>query len=253
MFRSFHRSRGTTKKLESINQLEGLDELEPPDLQHLSELLRREQARGSRSAAAGGAHAVDPNIVAAANIIGLDVPVAAPNGPLLECAVYAPRTFGASPSYSAPSAACGPATSNKRRAERNSECVAPMPPKASRVVGMDPLPAWAPPQRWAVPAEQDAPVTLAVVTPETSCANLYERAFGDPPPEAWMGSHVHDAAQLDDGALHDKSLVMIDDEDAAVRDALPMLSTLQMSDANSEAESWWKSAGYFVHAVPFGP
>ena len=253
MFRSFRRSRGTTKKLASFNQLEGLDELETPDLQHLSELLHREQARGSRSAAAGGAHAVAPNIVAAANIIGLDVPVAAPNGLLLECGVYAPPTFGAGPSYSAPSVAYGPTTSNKRRAEWDSECVAPMPPKASRVGVMNPLPAWAPPQCWAVPAEQDAPVMLAVVTPEIPCANLYERAFGDLPPAAWMESHVHDAAQLGDGAVHDKSLIMIDEEDAAVRDAPPMLSAPQMSDACFEAENWWTSAGYFAHAAPFGP
>ena len=73
-----------TGELVGEQRVEGLDELETPDLKHLSVLLRHERARGCRSGASVASGAVAPNIAeAAANIIGLDTSLE-PDAELLE-------------------------------------------------------------------------------------------------------------------------------------------------------------------------
>ena len=247
MFRSFRRARGTTKKLESFEQLEGLDELETPDLKHLSVLLRHERARGCRSGASVASGAVAPNIAeAAANIIGLDTSLE-PDAELLECEVCTHPTFGVHPAYSALSAAYAPLIGNKRMAEWSSECIVPVPHKAPRLVGTSTLPstndvtqlAWAPP-----PVEEVTP-GVAIVTPL-----FVERSLDDLPPAVWMEPLVHDAGQPD-APLHDKFPIMIDAEDVAVRDNPLMLRASPNPDGRFEAENWWTSAGYFAHAEHF--
>ena len=243
IFRSFRRSRGTTKKLDSFEQLEGLDELATPDLHHVGELLHRERARGEAAAAA---RAVAPNVaVAAANIIGLDV---APNGIALECGERAHPTVGTS-ALSAPSVVCGP-TSNKRMrmAEWHPEPL-PLeaPQRVTSYVDVHALPVWPqqgapPPQSWAAPAEG-----VAIVTPETFADNLHERKLGDLPLAVSMESLAHHSVQLEHrDTMHDKSFGVIDEDVGA-----PPVLSAPLNAGGIEAENWWTSAGYFAHAEHF--